>query len=121
MGSMNEALGLTTPTGPFTLTLADGKEYQMYPLSAGAFKAVQCHIKGVTGEESQGTAFLAGIIWQALLPEHADMTPELAERLIPFGWYQLGTVGMSKLLTALDVQADVTEAPADADPTEPTT
>ena len=119
--SANAELGLPEPTGVFSLKLADGKDYNLYPLSINAYRDVIKQSDAIEDEAEQGTLFLHAVLWQALLPEHPGMTLEQASRLVPASWLYLKADGLQKLFAALDVGADVSEEPIEADPTEPTT
>jgi hypothetical protein len=109
------------PPGAISLTLADGKDYTLHPLSLSGLRVAQNHPKQSDDESNQGYAFLSAIIWQALLPEYPEMTVEQAAALVPAGWAQLDKDGLDKLFAALDVHLDITEAETEADPTELTT
>ena len=131
--SMNEELGLSVPLGAFGLILADGKEHTLHPLSVSRFRIVRDYILQFAckdkddeaakkaAEAEQGTAFLAALIWQALLPDNPELTVEQGGDLIPAGWLTLDKTGLNKLMTALDIKVDISEAQAEADPMESTT
>ena len=113
--SANKDFGLPEVLPSIVLTLRDGKDYTLTPLSVDGLRSLQVMGSDIDemDDEDKGLEFLKLLMREALKFAHPDLKPEQADTLIPASWLQLGAEGLTKLMSALGVAAEVSAKPSD--------